>query len=326
MKLYPLKFDPIYKSKIWGGHKIKNFLHKNIGNLPNCGESWELSGVTGEISSVREGTLKGRRLTDLLDEYKGQLTGDTLFEKYGTRFPLLIKFIDANDDLSVQVHPDDKLAGERHQSPGKTEMWYIIQAENNSTLISGFNRELTREAYLEYLQTGRLMEILNIEKANADDVFFIPAGRVHTIGKGLLLAEIQQTSDVTYRIYDFDRKDSEGRPRELHTGWAVDAIDYQHYPSYRTHYDRMLMNETQLLVHCSYFTTNRLFHSHSFRRNYHPIDSFVILICLDGTGVMKDVAGETQLSKGDVVLIPASIRDITIEVKDTIKLLETYIN
>ncbi len=325
MILYPLKFTPIFKDKIWGNNKLRTYLKKDTGNITKCGESWELSGVPGNISVVSEGKLKGESLTGLMKEYKGQLISDRVFNRFGTEFPLLVKFIDANEDLSVQVHPDDHLAIKRHNSAGKTEMWYIIKADKEASLISGFNRSVNKEEYIETLRNGRIMDILNVEKAENDDVFFIPAGRVHTIGKGLLLAEIQQTSDITYRIYDFDRTDKEGNRRELHTDLSVDAIDYNYYNNYRTSYDKSKMNCVQNLVRSDYFITNRLYYSHSFERNYHELESFGIMICLEGKAQILTDGGTINISKGDVVLIPASLGKFSVQPEDAIKLLETYI-
>ena len=232
IELYPLKFDPILKEKIWGGTKLGTVLDKPTGDSENMGESWEISGVEGNISVVSEGDLKGRTLVELINEYKGELIGEHVYEKFGDKFPLLIKFIDANDDLSIQVHPDDELAQKRHNSFGKTEMWYVVDAEEGATLISGFKKQTNKEEYLRIFEEGNLTDILNSEDVVNDDVFFLPAGRVHTIGKGLLIAEIQQTSDITYRIYDFDRVDKNGVGRELHVEEAVDAIDYSFYENY----------------------------------------------------------------------------------------------
>jgi len=221
--LYPLKFKTIFKDKIWGGQKIKTYLHKDFSPLPNCGETWEISGVKSDVSVVNGGALDGETLADLLEQFKGELVGEKVYAHFGNIFPLLVKFIDANDDLSIQVHPNDELAKKRHNSFGKTEMWYVIESDPGSTLISGFNKEMTQQEYLDKLNSGHIMDILNRENANAGDVFFLPAGRVHTIGKGLLVAEIQQTSDITYRIYDFDRVDANGHKRELHTQEALAA-------------------------------------------------------------------------------------------------------
>ncbi len=324
-ELYPLKFETIFKDKIWGGHKIKEVLGKDYGDLPNCGETWEISGVDGNISQVKEGGLKGMTLVELIDNYKGSLLGERVYEKYGNEFPLLIKFIDANADLSIQVHPDDKLAKERHNSFGKTEMWYVFQADKGSSLISGFNQPVSKTVYLEKFNAGELTSILNREHVDEDDVFFIPAGRVHTIGQGLLLAEIQQTSDVTYRIYDFDRVDDQGNSRELHVEEALDAIDYNFYEDYKVKYDD-LTNEPVKLVSCPYFTTNKLQLNQSLERDYTKIDSFIIYICVDGSAIIDFGNVNTPIQKGEAVLLPASLNNIKITPTEECKLLETYID
>ena len=226
MSLYPLKFTPIAKETIWGGNKLQQELNKDFSSERKIGESWEISGVTNDISVVANGELKGKNLSELIQEYAEQLLGKKNVQKFGSEFPLLIKFIDANDVLSIQVHPDDELAKERHNSFGKTEMWYVLGAEKESNLIVGFNQEVDQNLYQKKLKEGKLEEILNLEKVEKGSTYFIPAGRVHAIGKGILVAEIQQTSDVTYRIYDYNRKDDQGNTRELHTEWALDAIDY----------------------------------------------------------------------------------------------------
>src|SRR3569833_2280441 len=272
--LYPLKFKSIYKDKIWGGQKIRTYLHKDFGNLPNCGETWEISGVKSDVSVVAEGALAGESLADLLEKFKDQLVGKKVYNHFGNIFPLMVKFIDAIDDLSIQVHPNDELAKKRHNSFGKTEMWYVIESDPGSTLISGFNKETNEQEYLDKLNSGHIMDILNREDANAGDVFFLPAGRVHTIGKGLLIAEIQQTSDITYRIYDFDRVDDKGNKRELHTEEALAAIDYKHYPEYKTNY-KPQKNKPVHVVSCPYFTTNILDYDESTGRDYSKLDSFV---------------------------------------------------
>src|ERR1700739_2128238 len=263
--LYPLKFKTIFKDKIWGGQKIRTYLHKDFGSLPNCGETWEISGVKSDVSIVANGELEGKSLADLLEKYQGELVGNEVYKHFGNTFPLLVKFIDANDDLSIQVHPNDELAKKRHNSFGKTEMWYVIEADPGSTLISGFNQPMDEQKYLEKFNSGHLMDILNREDVKAGDVYFLPAGRVHTIGKGLLIAEIQQTSDITYSIYDFDRVDDKGTKLELHTQEAIDAIDYNFYPDYKTKYQPK-KNETVKLVKCPYFTTNLLDFTESTRK------------------------------------------------------------
>lgn len=322
--LYPLKFKTIYKDKIWGGQKIRTLLKKDFGNLPNCGETWEISGVKGNVSVVSEGSLQGQNLEFLLNEYKENLVGEKVYKTYGNEFPLLVKFIDSNDDLSVQVHPDDALAKKRHSSFGKTEMWYIFQADVNATLNSGFNRPLTREQYLDYFNNGKLIDILNIEKVQADDVYFLPAGRVHYIGKGCLLAEIQQSSDITYRIYDFDRKDDKGNTRELHTEQSIDAIDFTYHKNYKSRYIDKI-NEVVPLVSCPYFTTNKLHFNEVIDRDFTKLDSFVIYVCMSGELTIDYASDSANLKTGEAILIPASIKKINLKPKGWFKMLESYI-
>jgi mannose-6-phosphate isomerase len=323
-ELYPLKFRTIFKDKIWGGSKIKTILGKDFSPLPNCGETWEISGVEGNISEVAEGPLAGKNLKELIQKYQASLLGTSVYEKFGDEFPLLVKFIDANDDLSIQVHPDDALAKERHNSFGKTEMWYIFQADEGAKLISGFNQPMSKEKYLEAFDAGKLTSILNQEPVQADDVFFLPAGRVHTIGKGLLLAEIQQTSDITYRIYDFDRTDAQGNSRELHVEEALDAIDYRYYDEYKTKYTAEKNKAVQLAA-CPYFVTNRLEYTHGTERNYQALDSFVIYVCMEGKAeIITEGTGYT-MQKGDAYLIPASIRQVKLATDSGFKMLESYV-
>jgi len=322
--LYPLTFLPIYKDKIWGGKKIRSILGKDFGGLPNCGESWEISGVEGDLSIVKDGPLKGSAIPEIINQYKSDLVGGKVFARFGVEFPLLIKFIDANDDLSIQVHPDDKLAKQRHNSNGKTEMWYIFQADKGSKLISGFNQRVDKEKFLEKALTGEMTSILNQEDANEDDVFFLPAGRVHTIGKGLLLAEIQQTSDVTYRIHDFDRADDAGNKRELHLEESLDAIDFDYYDQYKTIYPQV-KNEVVNLVKCQYFITNKLHFDQPVSRDYTAIDSFVVFICLEGEGSLIYPDGQVDFKMGDTILLPAIFNKIQLNPSDAFKLLECYI-
>ena len=238
--LYPLKFYPIIKERIWGGHKLHTVLGKEILPATPSGESWEISGVENDVSVVKGGKLDGQSLTQLINTFKGDLAGEKVYKQFGNQLPLLIKFLDAQEDLSIQVHPHDELAKKRHNSFGKTEMWYVIQADEGSSVRSGFNRKIDKDIYLQHLESRKLDDILNIVPVQADDVIFLPAGRVHSIGKGLLIAEIQQTSDITYRVYDFDRKDKHGKTRELHTEQAIDAIDYNYYPDVKSTYAKQL--------------------------------------------------------------------------------------
>lgn len=324
--LYPLKFTPICKDKIWGGNKLNELLNKKYPELPNCGESWEISGIQDEVSVVSNGFLKGNNLEELIEVYMGDLVGEKVYEKFGIEFPLLVKFIDANDNLSIQVHPNDELSMERHDAFGKTEMWYVVQADPGAKLISGFNRKIDKEGYLKYFQNGQLEEILNYEEARAGDVFFIPAGRVHAIGKGIVVAEIQQTSDVTYRIYDFNRVDDHGHPRELHTDLAVDAIDYRFEKNYRTDY-KPVDDSSVKLVECEYFTTNFLPLTTSVERDFTELDTFVVYTCLEGTYNLSWEDQSIVVEKGESVLVPALINNFVLSVANggTAKLLEVYI-
>lgn len=323
--LYPLKFKTIFKDKIWGGSKIKTHLGKDFSPLPNCGETWEISGVKSDVSVIENGPLTGTSLSDLLEEYKENLVGKTVYQRFGNEFPLLVKFIDANQDLSIQVHPDDKLAKERHNSFGKTEMWYVIQADEGSNLISGFNQKVDREFYLQKFNAGEVTDILNKEEVTDGDVFFLPAGRVHTIGKGLLIAEIQQTSDITYRIYDFDRVDDKGNKRELHVEEALDAIDYNYYENYKTSY-KHTENEVVNLAECPYFTTNVLNFTDNIPRDYTSLDSFVIHVCLEGSYILKYGIEELPVNMGDCILIPATTRQVELSTLKGFKILESYIS
>lgn len=319
-RLYPFKFTPIFKEKLWGGQKIKTILGKDFGNLDNCGETWELSGVPGNVSEVSNGTLIGEPLSQLVKKYQSQLVGESVFNHFGDEFPLLIKFIDANQDLSVQVHPNDELAQKRHNCPGKTEMWYILQADQGASLINGFVRDTDKEEYQKYFNSGKIMELLHEEVVKKGDVYYLPAGRVHTIGKGLLIAEIQQTSDITYRIYDFDRVDKHGNTRELHIEQALDAIDFSKPESLKSEYDST-PNQANNIVSTPYFSTNKLFLNEKKRISRSELDCFKIYIGVGGSG---KIAGES-IRFGEVILVPAVMKEYVIEPEGDLELLETYI-
>jgi len=324
--IYPLKFTPIYKEKIWGGQKLKALLNKKFSKLPNCGESWEISGVENEISVVSNGFLKGNNLEELIEIYMGDLVGEKTYEKFGIEFPLLTKYIDAKDKLSIQVHPNDELAEERHGTFGKTEMWYVIQADKGAQLISGFNRPLDKKEYLKYFESGRLEEILNYEDVKAGDVFFIPAGRIHAIMGGIVLAEIQETSDATYRIFDFNRLDDHGNPRELHTDLALDAIDFKYEGDHRISYNP-IENISTKLVECPYFTTNTLPLTKKVERDFAKRDTFVIYMCLEGEYTLSWEEGNEVVKKGETILVPALINNFSLEPSNgnITRLLEIYL-
>lgn len=322
--LYPLKFYPVFKDKLWGGKKIKTVLGMDFGKLPNCGEAWVISGYQDNVSVVQNGFLKGNDLSELVSIYMGDLVGDGVYEQFGDEFPLLIKFIDAHDWLSIQVHPDDELARKRKLQNGKTEMWYIVQADNNARLISGFKEKINRETYLKYLEEKKLPEILNYETAKAGDVFFIPAGRVHATGPGILFAEIQQTSDATYRIYDWDRIDASGLKRELHTHDALDAIDYDVPVHCKTSYVAP-KNRTATLVHCPQFTTNLLDFDKQISKHLEEMDSFVIYIGVEGFSRLIWDDGILDIKMGEAVLVPNTLEQIVLKPQGKAKLLEVYL-
>ena len=321
--LYPLKFKPILKSIIWGGSDITRF--KNIEPIQDgIGESWEISGVEGDISIIENGHLAGTSLKTLLSESREQLVGSEIYHKFGNKFPLLIKFIDAQDDLSIQVHPDDKLAGERHNSFGKTEMWYVVKAAPGAFLYTGFEKEISPDEYEKSIEDNSFTDSLKKHIVKEGDVFFLPAGRVHAIGAGCFIAEIQQTSDITYRIYDYNRKDAQGNSRQLHTELAKDAIDFNLYDTYQTEYAKQL-NKPVELVTCPYFTTNLLELNEFTKRDYSQKDSFVIYMCLEGSLNLVDNKGNSLfIERGESLLIPAETNYVEISPNNHCKLLEVF--
>jgi len=322
-ELYPLQFTPVFKDKIWGGQKIKTVLNRDFSPLPNCGEVWVLSGVEGNQTVVRDGFLAGNELNELVEVYMGDLVGDKIFKKFGNEFPILLKFIDANDWLSIQVHPDDELALQRHGSLGKTEMWYIMDAEKDSELISGFSGKLDKDSYQKHLEDKTLKSVMNFEKVARGDVYYIPAGRVHALGPGILLAEIQQTSDVTYRIYDWDRIDQAGMMRELHTELALDALDFDVQEKYKSEYVDIL-NATAKVVESPYFTTNIIHLDKPLKKDYSELDSFVIYLCPEGSFQITTKTGSYSCGMGEVILIPAHVDVVEIYPREESKILEVY--
>ena len=323
MKLnYPIKFYPILKERIWGGEKLITTFKKE-SDKSNIGESWEVSDVEGDVSVVSNGSLKGLLLKDLVKEYKGDFVGSKVYEQFGEDFPILIKFIDAKTPLSIQVHPNNELAKERHNSFGKNEMWYIMDCDQDAELIVGFNKEISQGEYIKALNEGKVLDILNSEKIKTGDTFYIPTGRVHAIGAGTVLAEIQQTSDVTYRIYDYERVDADGNQRELHTEMALDAIDYKLYDNYKTNY-KAEKNRSIELVYSPYFKTDIIQLNGSLEKDYSKLDSFVIYMCVEGA-LEVDCNGEKiQMEKGETILLPASIAKSKLIAKQA-TILEVYL-
>jgi mannose-6-phosphate isomerase len=322
--LYPFKFEPILKEIIWGGDEICRF--KNIQpQRSGIGESWEISHVKDNVSIVANGDLKGKSLEELIETYGEKLLGQAVIDRFGTTFPLLIKFIDARDSLSIQVHPDDDLAKKRHNSFGKTEMWYVIQAAKTAFLYSGFAQSITPEQYVQSLDDDTFINYLQKHEIQAGDVFFLPAGRVHAIGAGCFIAEIQQTSNITYRIYDYNRKDAQGNPRELHTELAKDAIDYKVYPDYKLQYTAE-KKETEALIDCPYFTTELIDAKKDRKIQRTQKDTFSIYICLKGTVKLTDAQSYSiELKQGETALVPAENTLTTLQFEEDSRLLETYI-
>ena len=323
--LYPMGFGPILKQMIWGGNRIL-FYKGLVLNMSKIGESWELSGVPGNESVVSNGEFAGRTITELIKEYGAELLGRHVYETYGENFPLLIKFIDARDDLSIQVHPDDAMAKSVHGQPfGKTEMWYVVSADKDAHLMSGLSVEITPEEYVSRVENNTITDVLCDYKVQSGDVFFLPAGRIHSIGKGCFIAEIQQTSDLTYRIYDFGRLGLDGNPRELHTELAKDAIDYSVSEDYRTAYTAVQNEETQL-VECEYFKTNLLDLTEPLSVDVKSKDSFMIVICLEGKGILKDSQENSiTLKQGETILVPASTENVTFIPESKMKILTSWV-
>lgn len=316
-ELEPLKFAPYLKTVIWGGNKICEY--KGLPATDSkIGESWEISAVPGHESVVSGGPFDGEKLTDLIERYGEKLLGRKVVEKYGLRFPLLVKIIDAADNLSVQVHPDDSLAAKRHNSLGKTEMWYIIDAESDAKIYAGLNTAMTPDDYVRRVADGTFADTLAVHTSRPGDVFFLPAGRVHAIGAGNLLAEIQESSDITYRIYDYDRRDALGNPRELHTDLAKDAIDFTVRSDYKSPRPDVRDKDCEI-VSCQHFTTRRVIIDGSHSLNLAP-DTFTVIMCIDGNIEGRYAKGTFTLSKGDTILIPAVISALTLSGKATLLL------
>jgi len=322
--LYPLKFKPIFKEKIWGGSKIKHILKQDFSSLSNCGEAWTISGIEPESSIVSNGFLKENTLNELIEIYMDELVGEKVFSQFGGEFPLLIKFIDAENDLSVQVHPDDKLAAEKHHCSGKTEMWYVIDAKPDSKLNIGFSLPMNKQLLKKHLADNTIEDVLHFVPVQSGDAVFIPSGRVHAIGKGILLAEIQQSSDITYRLYDYNRKDENGNLRPLHVDDALDAIHYNDADNALISYSKR-QNSTNNILSTPYFTTNFMDFNHQIEKNYTDIDSFVIYICLSGKATIICSEQKETIQTGECVLMPAAIKHVVFLPTPQCKLLETYI-
>ncbi|MEX0995777.1 MAG: type I phosphomannose isomerase catalytic subunit [Flavobacteriaceae bacterium] len=320
LPVYPIKFQPILKEKVWGGTKLMNLLKKD-SSASNVGESWEISGVENDISVVANGVVKGQSLSHLVEHYKETLMGQHVYQQFGNTFPLLFKFIDAKEALSVQLHPDDSLAKKRHNSFGKTEMWYIIQNDNNAELIIGFNKKITKKQLVEHVEKGTIESILHHQKIKKGDAFYITPGLVHAIGAGTLLAEIQQTSDITYRIYDWNRPDTNGQLRELHTDLAIDAIDIDANVK-----EKFLTKkqDSDLLVSSPYFSVSVFNTKDKPKRNLSDIDSFVVYMCVEGKTTISINKNLEDFEMGETILIPACAKEVHFQ-EDSAKILEVFV-
>jgi mannose-6-phosphate isomerase len=325
MSLYPLKFTPILKETVWGGSDLSNCYNKQSSSS-TIGESWELSGVKGNISIISNGEFAGLSLNELLRTKSVEILGKSVVEKFDTEFPLLVKFIDARKKLSVQVHPNDALAKERHGSFGKTEMWYILQNEPDAKLVLGFNKELDKEEYVRKAENGTIEDVLNYRSVTPNEAFLIPAGLIHSIGAGIVLIEVQQTSDLTYRIYDYNRKDNNGNCRKLHVQESVDAIDFSAKAVTLSNTENKI--GVKLVVECKYFNVQAVDLSLIEKYNTESLkqmDSFIILICFDGHATLKYDHGIEEIVKGDTVLLPAALKNTVLLTGDA-KFLEAYIH
>lgn len=308
MKLYPFIFEPILKERLWGGTKLKEVLGKPITN-DITGESWELSTVEGDVSIIANGELKGTSLKEIINNEAEALLGKSVLQRFGKEFPILIKFIDAKQDLSIQLHPNDELAKKRHNSFGKTEMWYVMDADEGANLIVGFNKDVTREEYSQSIEDNTLLDLMNYEPVKEGDTFFINTGKIHAIGAGVLLAEIQQTSDVTYRVFDFNRKDKDGNLRELHTDMALDAMDFKKKDDFKVSYHHEDNNPNEM-VNCPYFKTKYIQLTKELKQDISNRDSFTIYMCVTGSVEISTETGKVVLNKGETALIPADSNSV----------------
>ncbi len=321
--LYPMKFNPVMQEKVWGGKKLKKLLGKDYDPLPNCGESWEISGMPGNVSVVRNGFLEGNELPELVEVYMGEVVGEGVFDRFGSTFPLLVKFLDTDDDLSIQVHPGDAMAMERHHGRGKAEMWYVVDAAPGAEIMLGFREDVTPGLFREKLTDKSLKELLNVYSARSGDVFHIPTGQVHAIGKGITLCEIQQASDITYRIYDWDRPGIDGNPRKLHLEEAMEAIDFSPRDG-QVGYE-VVKNVPVELVNSPEFTTRLLAFDRKINQEYVFVDSFVIYVCLKGRFSINYAGGSVKAAAGECLLIPAEINNLSLDPEGSCQILETYI-
>jgi mannose-6-phosphate isomerase len=292
------------------------------------GESWEVSAVPSSTSVISNGVFQGRDLVSVINEYPEEILGKAVNEKYQGKLPLLVKFIDAEKDLSIQVHPNDEMAQREHGKMGKSEMWYVIKADKGSHLYAGFKQEITPEEYQRRIADGTIVDVLADHSVKAGDVFYLPAGRVHAICGGIMLAEVQQSSDVTYRIYDYNRPGMDGKPRQLHTELAARALNYHVEKNYRTEYFEDI-NKAIQIVDTPYFDTRVMEISKSFHRDLRKYDSFIISMCIEGDCEIRvrSTGDVMKLRQGSSALIPAKIADYDVTpLRGTSLILDAFID
>lgn len=323
--LYPLKFLPLFKNKIWGGNKIRDILNVDYSPLPNCGELWTLSGLEGNESVISNGYLEECTLPEAIEMYADELVGQENYDRFSEDFPLLLKIIDANDNLSVQVHPDDKFAQKEGMPNGKNEMWYVLHADENARIYDGFNKKITKAEVINRLNDKTLMQVLHEEKTNRGDVFFIPAGRIHAIGKGVLLAEIQQSSDLTYRIYDWDRSFTNLTSRPLNIEQALQVMDLSGLNGSAKTSFHYHLNETNNILNTPFFTTNHIHLTQPLKKDYTGLNTFVLLFCIGGSAVVHSMGKKVTLKAAEVVMLPAVCTQTVIEPKSMVEILEIFI-
>ena len=321
--LYPIRFEPQLKSRVWGGDSLCRKYGKKECDTAT-GESWEISGLQGDLSVISNGFLEGNNISEIIEVYMGDLLGEKNYEKFGVEFPLLIKLLDARDMLSVQVHPDDALARKRHTAYGKSELWYILEAEPEGVIYSGFNRDITAEEYLEALEKKELPSLMNKITPVPGDIFYLPAGTIHCLGGGVIVAEIQQASDITYRIYDWDRKGLDGESRELHTELAIDALNFKQYKEPVTHHP-IAPVIPEMIVDTSHFYISLASAEGTVTRDYSLSDSFKVILCTAGSFIIECDDNSEKMVTGDTILIPATAHSITVTGEKGSAFLEVYI-
>ena len=319
-ELYPFTFQPVLKEKIWGGNKLNSLFNKGENTTSKLGESWEIADLEEGQSTVNNGAQKGAALNEIIAKNPEGLLGKSVYERFGKQFPLLIKFIDAASDLSIQVHPTDETSP---TGVGKTEMWYIMQADPGAKLTVGFKEKITKEDYDAHIENLSIEEVMNEHVVNEGDAFFINAGRIHAIGGGVLLAEIQQTSDVTYRVYDYNRKDDSGNLRDLHVAESREVLDFELTEDFKLDYNRDSLNTAQVVKHHTYFKTDWVKLSNK-PYSIHRTESFTIIIVVAGSLEFSGDGEQGTLAAGETLLIPAENSGVVLE-SSTCEILEVYL-